>query len=192
MKKNIIILSVVIVIFVVSLIFFVFAINLNPKNIEDSDQNNTVMFEEDEPYSESQTEDIDNVIYKDFTIYRDDNSELKLSEFQNTPIMLLFFNSENEDSIKVLQKVESVYKNFQNNMKFLMINTSQEVDENLKNEYSIEIYYDFYKEAVRNYNITELPSMIFITKDNNVFNAKSGLISTDALDANLNILIENY
>lgn len=192
MKKNIIILSVVIVIFVVSLIFFVFAINLNPKNIEDSDQNNTVMFEEDEPYSESQTEDIDNVIYKDFTIYRDDNSELKLSEFKNTPIMLLFFNSENEDSIKVLQKVESVYKNFQNNMKFLMINTSQEVDENLKNEYSIEIYYDFYKEAVRNYNITELPSMIFITKDNNVFNAKSGLISTDALDANLNILIENY
>ena len=72
-----------------------------------------------------------------------------------------------------------------------MINTAEEVDEKLASEYTIEIYYDFYKGAARTYNITETPSMIYINKENEVFNAKSGFTTTDALEANLDILSEN-
>ena len=72
-----------------------------------------------------------------------------------------------------------------------MINTSQEVNEQIKQEVSMEIYYDFYKEGTTKYRIEELPSMLYIKEDNKIFNAKSGLTSTDALDANLEIISNN-
>ena len=84
-----------------------------------------------------------------------------------------------------------MYKNYEDKIQFLMINTAEDVDEKLASEYTIEIYYDFYKEAARTYNITETPSMIYINKENEVFNAKSGFTTTDALEANLDILSEN-
>ena len=183
MKKNTVILVGVIIFFIIALIFFIFAMKLSKKeNIS----------QEDLPYAESQTKDIENVNYTDITIYDENDNETQLSEFKDMPVMLLFFNKENEDSMKVLKKVEDVYKNFEDKIKFIMINTAEEVDSTLKDEHKIKIYYDFYKAAARSYNVNEVPSMIFINKDNEVFNAKSGLISSDALDANLNILIENY
>ena len=193
MKKNFIIFISAICIFVVALIFFVYTNFSNQNKVEEDliKEGNDILNNED-PYVESQTKDIDNVSYTDFTIYDENNSEIKLSEFKDKPTMLLFFNPDNEDSMTVLKKVEDIYKNFEDGVEFLMINTSQNIDKDLSKEYTLKIYYDFYKEASRNYNITELPSMIFINKDNEVFNAKSGVISADALDANLTILMENY
>ena len=72
-----------------------------------------------------------------------------------------------------------------------MINTSRDVDEELQNEYSLEIYYDFYEETARNYNVKEVPSFIYINENNEVFNAKSGFTTSDALEANLDILSNN-
>ena len=48
-----------------------------------------------------------------------------------------------------------------------------------------------YKEAIRKYDIKEYPSIIYINSDNDVFNAKSGFTTTDALEANLDILSNN-
>lgn len=139
----------------------------------------------------STTKDIDNVKYNDITIYKEDNTEVKLSDYKDLPKVMLFFNKESEESIQELKKFEEIYKKYEDKIKFLVINTTQEVDENLKNEYSIEIYYDFYKEAIRTYNISELPSIIYIDENNEVFNAKSGFTTTDALEANLDILSNN-
>lgn len=180
MKKNTLIILISIIIFVVALAFFIYSSNVNENLTEEQ---NIVIEEEI-----SKTKDIDDVKYKDFIIYRSDNSEVKLSDYVDTPVMLLFFSEENDDSMKVLKKVEEMYKNYEGKIQFLMINTAEEVNENLKNEYTIEIYYDFYKEAARNYNITELPSMIYINELNEVFNAKAGFTTTDALEANLDIL----
>ena len=69
-----------------------------------------------------------------------------------------------------------------------MINTAQEVDEKIKEEVSFEIFYDFYKEGVMKYKISEVPSMLYITEENEIINAKSGLTTTDALEANLEII----
>lgn len=184
MKKNIIILTIAIAIFIIALIFFIFSMSLKSDVIEEV-EDNTV---EEEV---SKTKDIDNLKYQDFTIYKEDGTEVKLSDYKDTPVMILFFNKNTEDSMEVLNKVEEMYKNYETKINFLMINTSQDVNEELKDEYTIEIYYDFYKEAARNYNITELPSMIYINEDNEVFNAKSGLTTTDALEANLDILSNN-
>ena len=194
MKKNIIILLVTSIIFVLSLIFFVY---VNQLGTEDSNIQKEVVekieeLEENIVEEESKTENIENVNYKDFTIYNEDGGEIKFSNYKDMPAMLLFFNSENIDSIDVLKKVENMYKNYEEKINFFMINTAKEVDENLKNEYTINIYYDFYEEAAKNYNITEVPSMIYINETNEVFNAKVGITTTDALEANLDILSNNF
>ena len=59
-------------------------------------------------------------------------------------------------------------------------------------DYSLEIYYDFYEETAIKYNITQVPSMIYINESNEVFNAKEGFTTTDALEANLDILSNNF
>ena len=55
----------------------------------------------------------------------------------------------------------------------------------------MEIYYDLDREYEKKYNVTSLPAMIYIYSDNTVMNAKSGVPSTDSLEANLDILSDN-
>ena len=84
-----------------------------------------------------------------------------------------------------------MYEEYKDKINFIMINTAEEVDEEIKNEVSMEIFYDFYKEAQRKYNVTEVPTLIYITEDNEIFNAKVGFTTTDALEANLDIISNN-
>lgn len=188
MKKNILIISISIVVFIIALVFFMYATKLNSNN---KVEENIIITNENYVEEVSKTKTIENVTYNDFIIYKEDGTEVKLSQYSNMPIMLLFFDSKLENSVTVLQKVEDMYKKYEDKIKFIMINTNQEVDKTLKDKYTLEIYYDFYKEASRNYNVSELPSMIYINEENEVFNSKSGLVTTDALEANLDILSNN-
>ena len=161
-KKGIIIACIFIVIFVIlcigELLYHKGTENSLPEYLEGYDFN-----------EESKTKDID-AKYKDVTVYKKDKTEVNLSDFKDKPVMILFFNENNEDSIKVLKKV----------------------NEKIEEEVELEIYYDFYNEASRSYSISEYPSMIYIDKTNEVFNAKAGFTTTDALEANLDILAENF
>lgn len=130
--------------------------------------------------------------FLNFTLYRADNTEVDLSEYENKPMMMVFFDDRGEESLQVLSEVDSMYETYKDTAKFLMINTNRDVNESLKNEYKIEIFYDFYKEAVRKYNIKEFPTMIYVQKDNTIFNAKTGVPSLDSIEANLDIITENY
>ena len=178
-KKTIIILVVAIIIFCIAVGFFVLTLNNN----EEIEPKNTVEVDEI-----SKTKDIENAEYTDFTFYKEDGTEVKLSDYKDKSTMILFWNSENEDSVEVLKKVSGMYEQYKSNVNFIMINTAQEVDEKIKEEVSFEIFYDFYKEGVMKYKISEVPSMLYITEENEIINAKSGLTTTDALEANLEII----
>ena len=178
-KKTIIILVVAIIIFCIAVGFFVWTLNNN----EEIEPENTVEVDEI-----SKTKDIENAEYTDFTFYKEDGTEVKLSDYKDKSTMILFWNSENEDSVEVLKKVSGMYEQYKSNVNFIMINTAQEVDEKIKEEVSFEIFYDFYKEGVMKYKISEVPSMLYITEENEIINAKSGLTTTDALEANLDII----
>ena len=208
MKKNILIIIGSVLFLAIAIVFFIYSTQSTnvAQNVDKPEQNNDVAVEntdeekltledfEDENYveEESNTEDIENVEYKDFVIYKEDKTEVKLSEYKNTPIMLLFFDPAVEDSMTVLKKVEDMYKDYENQIEFFMINTAEEVDEKLKDEYSLEIFYDFDGNAQKEYNIETMPSMIYIDEANEIMNAKSGVVSTDALEANLDILSNNF
>lgn len=191
MKKNILIIVCSILVLVAAIAFFIYANSLNTETDTEIKNENQVEVEPEIEEEVSKTKDIENVDYNDFVIYKSDNTEVKFSDYKDKAAMLLFFNANSEDSMEVLDKVESMYKSYEEKIEFFMINTAEEVDEELAKKYTLEIYYDFSKEAAINYNITEMPSMIYIDKTNEVFNAKAGFTTTDALEANLDILSEN-
>ena len=194
MKKNIIIIVISVLIAALGIGIFVYSISIPQKNLQEQENVNTDISKEQEIVEEeiSKTKDIEGVTYNESTLYtKADKTEVNLDEYKNKPMMLLFFNKENEDSIEVLKKVEELYKNYEGKIEFFMINTAEKIEEDLSNEYTLEIYYDFAKETAKKYNVTEVPSMIYINEFNEVFNAKAGFTTTDALEANLDILSNN-
>lgn len=182
-KKIFIIIGICVAICVIIILIGNLLYSIGNKNA--NNMANTVIDEE------SKTKDIKDVEYGEIVIYKEDGTEVKLSDSKGKPVMLLFWNEENEDSVAVLEKVESLYKNYNDVINFYMISTSQNVSKKIKEKLSIDIYYDVDGLAQEKYNVEELPSMIYINRKNEVFNAKSGFTSTDALEANLEILYDN-
>lgn len=180
-KKNIIILIIAIVLVVLAMIFFIWSNNYNRKVIEEN-----IAVEET-----SKTKDLENTSYTDFVFYREDKTEVNFSDYKDKATMILFWNPKNEDSVEDLKKVDSMYEKYKEKINFLMISTAEEVDEQIKNEVSMELFYDFYKEGQLKYEVTDVPTLIYITEDNEIFNAKVGFTTTDALEANLDIISNN-
>ena len=194
-KKNIILLIIAIILFLVALIFLVWS--TKQKNIDNTNINNTneILEENIEPQREiesSNTQDVEGVSYQDISIYTEDETQVKLSEFSEQPVMILFWNPENEDSVEVLKKVNGRYSDYKDKIEFLMISTSKEIPEELKSEISMKIYYDLNGECQEMYNATVIPTMVYIDGNNEVINAKSGVPSNDAIEANLDLIYNNF
>ena len=194
-KKNIILLIIAIILFLVALIFLVWS--TKQKNIDNTNINNTneILEENIEPQREiesSNTQDVEGVSYRDISIYTEDETQVKLSEFSEQPVMILFWNPENEDSVEVLKKVNGRYSDYKDKIEFLMISTSKEIPEELKSEISMKIYYDLNGECQEMYNATVIPTMVYIDGNNEVINAKSGVPSNDAIEANLDLISNNF
>lgn len=216
-KKNIILLIFAIIFFIAAVMFFAWSFfgehdtninvddiignqintendniqnKLDGQNIINNITNETV--DNSENLDVSNTKDVENVSYTDITIYNENNDEISLSEFSDNSVMLLFWNPENEDSVEVLKKVNNVYEKYKDKIKFLMISTSNEVPESVKSEISMDIYYDLNNGYQEKYNVQEIPTMIYIYKDNSIMNAKSGIPSSDAIEANLDLLADNF
>lgn len=180
-KKSILILVISIILVIAAAIFLIWSLNYNEVKEEEK-----IVLDE-----ESKTRDLENTNYTDFVFYREDKSEVNFSDYKDKATMILFWNPSNEDSVEDLKKVDSMYEKYKDKINFLMISTAEEVDEQIKNEVSIEIFYDLYKEGQLKYNVTEVPTLIYITEDNEIFNAKVGFTTTDALEANLDIISNN-
>ena len=187
MKKNILIIVFSVVIVLLGIAFYIYSLSVVKKPITNEELISGIEVKDEV----SKTKDMENVAYTDITVFKADKTEVSISEYKDMPVMLLFFNKENEDSIAVLDKVEELYKNYDGLIQFFMINTSKEVDEELENKYTVDIYYDLYEDAIIKYNVKQVPSMIYINELNEVFNAKTGFTTTDALEANLDILSNN-
>ncbi len=220
-KKNISLLIFALIFFVIAFAFFIWSFfgehNTNIQIGDIFDNNSIIKTEEDinknpnvnevnreiENDSEdekdnlgntevSNTQDVENVSYTDITVYSENNTEISLSQYSGKPVMLLFWSPENQDSIEVLKKVNEMHDKYIDKVEFLMVSNSKDIPEELKNEISIDIYYDLNNEYQTKYNVEVIPTMIYIDKENSVMNAKSGMPSSDAIEANLDILADNF
>lgn len=185
-KKSIFILVISILFLVASLAFSLY-VNSTLSNKEEVGGH----FElpEEEP---SNTKDLEGITYVDFSFEDNSGNLVKLSESKDMATVVCFWNPDNQDSVDVLKKIDAMNEKYEETIKFYMINTSDEMPEDLKNGLSIDVYYDKLKEGTSKFYITEVPSIIYIQKNNEVLHAKAGLTSTDALEANFDILSENF
>lgn len=163
---------------------------LNEEKTDENEDTNTV--DKANNVEVSKTQDVENVEYKDITVYNENNEEVSLSKYAGKPVMLLFWSPENKESVEVLKKVNDEYNKYNAKITFLMVSTSKEIPEELKKEIAMDIYYDLNNEYQTKYNVETLPTMVYIAKENTVINAKSGVPSSDAIEANLDILVENF
>ena len=133
-----------------------------------------------------------NATYVDITVSDEEGNIVKLSDYKGQAVMILFWNSKNDDSVEMLRRVNAFSEKYAEKVKILAIDTLDENPKELLQGITIPIYYDKDKSAQNNYNINELPSMVYINKENEVYNSKIGLTSLDALEANFDIMAENF
>ena len=206
-KKSIVLLVIAIIVLVVAVVFAIWSFNLDTQNVSQEEvinqdeekvlnsenTENEVVSEETEfsesDYQEESKKKSLKATYVDFSVKDKNGNEIKLSNYKDSPVMILFWNNQNADSIEMLKRLNEQYKNYENEINFIVINAGEEYQ---VEGITIPIYQDANNEISKLYNVTEFPAMIYINKENVVFNAKTGLTTKDALKANLDILAENF
>ncbi len=197
-KKSIVLLIVSATILIIAIIFAVWSFQVDFKVIEEKQIANNQekvndMINENTinqiSQEESKTTDF-SADYKDFTVEDIEGKTIALSDFQGEPVMILFWSEENTDSVEMLNRMNKQYENYKEKINFMAIQTS--TDKTEKSNINVPIYYDQTQEVMEIYDIVELPTILYINKENEVFNSKTGLTSEDALAANLDILSENF
>ena len=194
-KKSLYFLFFAIFLFIIMLIFFVYVqFSLksditDDKTIKNESETENIIKEDvlDEENDVSKTRDFP-VDYVDFEVFDKSGNSIKLSDYKDLPVMIVFINNSSEESLEFVKNLNEVYDNYKNVINFILINTGEDEIEDNK----ITVYFDNNKEAIKGYNVTEIPVMICLNNKNEIFNSKVGCPSKDALEANLDILAENY
>ena len=210
-KKNIFILIFAIIFFIFALAFFIssFKTNTSTPSLNTDEifsENNTSDSTNDtasdnsndttsdttsdtvaDTTSESDLPDIEYDSIIDFDFLDKDNNELKISDYKDKPLAILFSNfSEKYDTcVEYLSLMESYYADYNSKVQFLCIDKSTSADSSS----NIKIYKD--KNGIENYSIETLPTLVFIDKDGNIINQVTS-ITLDSLGANLDLITGNY
>ena len=150
----------------------------------------------------NQSKDSINKEYTDFVVDTANEEEtFSLSNYEGKPLVLMFWRSDVADAIETLNSLNTAYEEYGEEVNFVCIDvaigetSSKEDVENYiaANDIKVDMYYDTAENnAVNAYNITYVPSVVFIDKNRNVINTKVGILSYDALEANLDLLTGNF
>lgn len=131
-----------------------------------------------------------------FVFYDENGNEFSISNFEGTPIALVFWSSDTDYSFEVVEMIEKVYNEYKSDVTFLIINTEEKsaniVDTIANCNYSFQVYYDTQNLASEYYNYSKLPTLIFLEADGTKSNQIEGEITEDSLLANLDIIAGNY
>lgn len=134
----------------------------------------------------------------DFTVYDEDMNEVKLSDFEGTPVVLNFWATwcgYCKDEMPYFQKASENFSEEQ--VKILMINmtdgrseTKEKAIEYMKNNnYKINLLLDIDQEVANGYRVSGIPRTIFIDKDGYIREDKVGKIDADTLNTMIEELV---
>ena len=202
-KKSVILLIVSTIILILAVVFAVWSFkidsNVQQEQLANSEETNNISFDENNNVEEhlteenlneeSKTKDLE-VTYTEFVISDSNGNQIKLSDYKDTPVMVLFWNPENEDANEMLKRVNSYYEEYKDEITFITICNTEDYE--IPDDIKLPIYEDANQEVINLYGIKEFPAMLYINKENEIFNSKTGLTTYDALKANLDILAENF
>ena len=132
---------------------------------------------------------------KEFIFTDNEGNESKINKETELGIAIIFWSSDTENSLTTLELIDTYYELYKDYIDFYIINTNEKnnnIIEIVTNcNFKFPIYYDFENKASDFYDIDELPTLIFIDKNDEIHTINNG-IDEDTLTANLDILAENY
>lgn len=132
-----------------------------------------------------------------FTVLDHEGNEVKLSDYQGTPVVLNFWATwcyycklEMPDFNEAYQKYPDV--------QFLMVNATDGTRETIssakeyihKENFQFDIFFDTQLEAVNAYYVTGFPSTFFIDKEGYLIAYANGRLDMDALEKGISMIKE--
>lgn len=189
-KKFIIIGSIAIVVILAIVLGFIVFSN-NSENSNDQNINNS------ENISDLELTGKD---YSPSKIYDENNNKVELSDFADKPMAILFFNTSESTSVEALEILQKNYENYKDDVNIINIavidgitETKEDIKEYLQTKnIDMSVMYDTDYSAKNEYKVDKLPTFVFINKNNEIINTISEDINEDVIQANLDILAENY
>lgn len=139
--------------------------------------------------------------YKPAKVYDGTEAELNISDFDDKPMALIFFNTTNENSLealKIFAEQESEYSEKVNIVAVCVIDGTSENPESVKeflSDNKIElknVVFDLDYTAKNEYKVSKIPTFVFVNKNKEIINTLEVDIDEDIITANLDILAENY
>jgi thiol-disulfide isomerase/thioredoxin len=133
----------------------------------------------------------------DFTVYDADGNEVSLSDFIGEPVVVNFWASWCSYCKSEMPEFDEAYAQYGDDVVFMMIDVTDGSHETQANGaayvagkgYSFPVYFDTGLDATYAYNITGLPTSLFIDADGNLVSTKIGAITADELTQQIEAII---
>lgn len=125
----------------------------------------------------------------DFSVYKQDGSEVNLSDFYGTPIVVNFWATWCGPCKSELPAFEQLYREYGENIIFMMVNLTDGAQETVKdvnkfvmdNNYTFPVYFDTEADAALTYSVYSIPATLFIDADGNIVASHMGAMSESTL-----------
>jgi len=132
----------------------------------------------------------------DFLVYDKSGNKIKFSEIMSKPVVLNFWASWCPPCKSEMPHFEKIYNEYKNDIDFMMVDLTdgqrETVDTALKyikgEGYTFPVYFDKDQNAANVYNITSIPTTVFINADGNILKIYHGALSEKVLIEEINLI----
>ena len=132
----------------------------------------------------------------DFTVFDENGSKVKLSDFKGKPVVLNFWASWCPPCKGEMPHFNEQYANVKNDVVFMMIDLvdgereTQAKGQNYMKEqgFDFPVYFDSEQQAAGVYGISYIPDTFFIDKDGYIVKSYQGAIDEDTLTEGINAI----
>lgn len=154
-----------------------------------TDQLATQTPEYEEHTGETQSGETNAIPAPDFTVYTADGTEVRLSDFRGTPVVLNFWATWCGYCKKEMPDFNEVCAELDGAVQFLMVNVTVSSQETLEKAsayveeegFTFPVFYDTTGEATHTYGAYSLPTTFFIDSEGNLVTYAAGAINRDVL-----------
>lgn len=125
------------------------------------------------------------------------DNQIILEPKEDIPMVVILTDFSNEQSAQVLKISQTYYESYKEKVEFTCVVVNQQIEKVEKyineNNISIPVVYDTKESAlVLENDITNFPTILMINKNGEIINTLTSEINDDIIEANLDILSENY
>lgn len=184
MKKTLFLAGALIAIIAVASVFY----NNYPKNDFTDSYSETQNNAADTNHTEN-AQTSDSIPAMDFTVYTEDGTAVKLSDFYGKPIVVNFWATWCGPCKSELPAFDALYNEYNDEISFMMVNLTDGAQETVsgvsdfinKNNYTFPVYFDTEMDAAITYGVYSIPATLFIDADGNIVASQLGAMSEDTL-----------